>query len=80
MSRFEPIVVRIPFPALVIGVFLGGLLVGMPTGIAVDRFVQNHNAEVVRNACIAELHRLASSSDPQVAASATAVLAQPHCD
>lgn len=80
MSKFEPVVIRIPFPALVAGVFLGGLLVGMPTGIAVNRFVQDHNDEVVRNACIAELHRLAASGDPQVAATATAVLAKPHCE
>lgn len=80
MSRFDPVVVRIPLPALVVGVFLGGLLVGMPTGMAVNRFVQSHNDEVVSNACIAELHRLASSSDPQVVATATAVLAKPHCE
>ncbi|MCS3472542.1 hypothetical protein M2401_006307 [Pseudomonas sp. JUb42] len=79
MSKFEPVVFSIPFPALVAGVFLGGLLIDAPTGIAVNRFAQDHSAEIVRDSCTAELHKLAASGDPQVAATATAVLAKPHC-
>lgn len=80
MSTFEPVLLRIPFPALVAGIFVGGLIVGMPTGVAIDRFVQSHNAAIVRDSCIAELNRMASSTDPQTVATAKSVLAGRPCE
>lgn len=80
MNTFESVSARIPFHALVAGIFVVGLIVGMPTGVALDRFVQSHQDAVRRDACIAELNRLASSNDSQTSATAKSVLAGGACE